>query len=186
MRSIRLLTATTVILAGAWACGGDGGGDTGATDDPVAAFTAPACTANTPCTFTDASSDPQGANTITARVWNFGDGSSDVTATGLTQDHTFLDDGNFQVKLTVTDNTGKSGDVTNQVVVAPGGPTNTPPIAAFTVPACTVNIDCLFSDLSSDAAPGTIASWSWNFGDGTRLWRTRTRATDMAPRGSTM
>jgi len=167
MRSIRLLTATTVILAGAWACGGDGGGDTGATDDPVAAFTAPACTANTPCTFTDASSDPQGANTITARVWNFGDGSSDVTATGLTQDHTFLDDGNFQVKLTVTDNTGKSGDVTNQVVVAPGGPTNTPPIAAFTVPACTVNIDCLFSDLSSDAAPGTIASWSWNFGDGT-------------------
>src|SRR5215216_6142835 len=117
MRSIRLLTATTVIRAGAWACGGDGGGDTGATDDPSAAFTPPACTAGTPCTFTDASSDPQGASTITTRVWNFGDGSADVTATGITQDHTFQADGNFQVKLTVTDNTGKSDDVTNQVAV---------------------------------------------------------------------
>src|SRR5215212_5970230 len=105
MRSIRLLTATTVILAAAWACGGDGGGDTGANDDPSAAFTPPACTVNSPCTFTDASSDPQGNATITTRVWDFGEGP--VTATGITQDHTFLAAGTFPVKLTVTDNTGK-------------------------------------------------------------------------------
>src|SRR5215208_359057 len=74
MRSIRLLTATTVILAGAWACG-DGGGDTGTSEDPTADFAVPACTAGTVCTFTDNSSDPQGATTIATRVWNFGDGS---------------------------------------------------------------------------------------------------------------
>src|SRR5215213_4270780 len=56
MRSIRLLTATTVILAGAWACG-DGGGDTGTSEDPTADFAVPACTAGTVCTFTDNSSD---------------------------------------------------------------------------------------------------------------------------------
>jgi PKD repeat protein len=166
MRSIPLMAATTVILAAAWACGGDGGGDTGASDDPVASFTAPACTAGTACTFTDASSDPQGASTITTRIWNFGDNTGDVTATGTTQDHTFAAEGTYSVKLTVTDNTGRSNDVTQQVTVATGTPTNTPPIAAFTVPACTVNVDCSFSDLSSDAAPGTVTAWSWNFGDG--------------------
>src|SRR5215210_3548997 len=125
MRSIRLLTATTVILAGAWACGGDGGGDTGATDDPSAAFTPPACVAGSPCTFTDASSDPQGAGTITTRVWDFGDRTGPVTATGVTQDHTFQAAGSFGVKLTVTDNTGKSDDVTNQVTVT--APVSPPP-----------------------------------------------------------
>jgi len=165
MRSIRLLTATTVILAGVWACGGDGGGDTGATDDPSAAFTPPACVAGSPCTFTDASSDPQGAGTITTRVWDFGDQTGPVTATGVTQDHTFQAAGSFGVKLTVTDNTGKSDDVTNQVTVT--APVSPPPTAAFTVPACTVGVACLFSDLSSPRQGGSLVSWSWNFGDNT-------------------
>jgi PKD repeat protein len=165
MRSIRLLTATTVILAGAWACGGDGGGDTGENQDPSAAFTAPACTAATDCTFTDASSDPQGAATITTRVWNFGDGTADVTAVGTTQIHRFETPGDYQVKLTVTDDAGNTDDVTNTVTVA--GPTNPPPTAAFTVPACTVGVSCLFSDLSSPRVGGSIATWAWNFGDNT-------------------
>src|SRR5207244_12934939 len=38
-----------------------------------------------------------------------------------------------------------------------------PPTAAFT-PSCT-GLTCTFTDQSSDP-DGTVASWSWNFGDG--------------------
>ena len=58
MRSFRLMAATTVILAGAWACGSDSNGPSNTS--PVANFTAPACTVGVACTFTDASSDPDG------------------------------------------------------------------------------------------------------------------------------
>ena len=44
-----------------------------------------------------------------------------------------------------------------------GGGTNTPPTASFSS-SCT-DLTCLFTDTSSDA-DGTIASWSWTFGDG--------------------
>ena len=40
---------------------------------------------------------------------------------------------------------------------------NQPPTAAFT-PSCT-GLTCAFTDQSSDP-DGTVASWSWNFGDG--------------------
>jgi PKD repeat protein len=43
------------------------------------------------------------------------------------------------------------------------GPSNPAPTAEFTS-ACT-QLACTFTDASSDVAPGTIASWSWTFGD---------------------
>ncbi|HEY3013336.1 MAG TPA: PKD domain-containing protein, partial [Gemmatimonadales bacterium] len=161
MRSIPLLAATTVMLTFVWACGDDGG-NVGPNNDPVATFTVGACTVGVACTFTDTSTDPDGNNTIVSRTWDFGDGSplvQDVT----NPSHTFAAASTYQVKLTVTDNAGASASVTNPVVVS--GTANTPPIASFTAPACTVNIGCLFTDASSDP-DGTIASWSWNFGDG--------------------
>src|SRR6185312_12338580 len=72
MRSIPLMAATTVILAAAWACGGDDGG-TGPDADPVANFTGGPCTVAVPCSFADVSTDPDGENTITTRHWDFGD-----------------------------------------------------------------------------------------------------------------
>src|SRR4051794_35802486 len=72
MRPNRLLTATIVTLTLA-ACGGDGGG-VGPGGAPVANFTQ-ACT-DLACTFTDASTDPDGNTTITTRAWDFGDPTS--------------------------------------------------------------------------------------------------------------
>ena len=46
---------------------------------------------------------------------------------------------------------------------AGGGTTNAPPTASFSS-SCT-NLSCTFADASTDA-DGTIAGWSWTFGDG--------------------
>jgi PKD repeat protein len=45
-------------------------------------------------------------------------------------------------------------------------PSNTPPTADFTAPACTVNVACNFSGTGADA-DGTVAGYSWDFGDQT-------------------
>lgn len=44
-----------------------------------------------------------------------------------------------------------------------GGATNNPPVANFTS-SCT-GLGCTFTDASTDS-DGTVAAWSWNFGDG--------------------
>ncbi len=44
------------------------------------------------------------------------------------------------------------------------GPSNPAPTAAFTS-SCT-QLVCTFTDASTDVSPGTIASYSWTFGDG--------------------
>jgi PKD domain/Bacterial Ig-like domain (group 3)/Bacterial Ig-like domain (group 1) len=50
----------------------------------------------------------------------------------------------------------------------PTPPTNGPPTAAFTAPACTAGNPCQFTDSSTDPeGNSTIVGWTWNFGDGT-------------------
>ncbi len=160
MRSFALMAATTVILAGAWACGSDSNGPSNTS--PVANFTAPACTVGVACTFTDASSDPDG--TIASRSWDFGDGT---TSQDANPSHTFGAAQTYQVTLTVTDNGGATNAKTVPVTVT-GGTGNVPPTAAFTAPSCTVNSACGFTDGSSDS-DGTLTAWAWNFGDGTAV-----------------
>jgi PKD repeat protein len=160
MRSIRLMTVSTLILAGAWACG-DGGG-VGPNTPPVAAFTAPtSCTPNVPCQFTDASTDADG--TISTRSWDFGDASAAVPDQNPL--HSFAAAGTFQVKLTVTDNNGATGTVTNAVTVGAAG--NLPPTASFVLvdpTGCTAGTPCGFHSTSTDA-DGQITTTHWDFGD---------------------
>jgi PKD repeat protein len=161
MRSFARMAATTVILAGAWACGSDNNGPSNTS--PVANFTAPACTVGVACTFTDASSDPDG--TIASRGWDFGDGTTSQDANPT---HTFAAAQTYQVTLTVTDNGGATNAKTVPVTVT-GGTGNVPPTAAFTAPTgCTVGSACAFTDASTDT-DGAISAWEWNFGDGTAL-----------------
>ncbi len=106
--------------------------------------------------FIDGSSDSDG--TIASWSWNFGDGN---TSTQQNPSHTYAAAGTYPVVLTVTDNGGASDSVTKNVTVVEAG--NTPPDADFsyTIDGNSVS----FTDMSSDP-DGTIASWSWNFGDG--------------------
>ena len=82
---------------------------------PTASFTS-SCTGLS-CTFNpSASSDPDG--TIASTVWNYGDGTS-----GLTASHTYAEAGTYTVTLTVTDNGGANASTTRSVTVS-GAPSS--------------------------------------------------------------
>jgi heat shock protein HslJ len=71
---------------------------------------------------------------IVAWRWEFGDGT---TASGEVVQHVYRNPGTFTVRLTVTDQRGQSGSVTQQIfILAP--PTQPPPTAAPTQPPPTV------------------------------------------------
>jgi PKD repeat protein len=121
---------------------------------PTAAF-ASTCT-NLACTFnSSASADSDGS--IASYDWDFGDGGSSTVAN---PSHTFTA-GTYDVKLTVTDNRGGTDSITQPVTVAAA---NQSPVAAFT--SSTTNLAATFDSSASADADGSIASRSWDFGDG--------------------
>ncbi|WP_157631266.1 S8 family serine peptidase [Catelliglobosispora koreensis] len=130
---------------------------------PVASFTHNCGTGSLSCTFNGSgSSDPDG--TIASYAWNFGDGT---TGTGATVSHTFAAAGSYTVTLTVTDNGGATGSTSQNVSVGQP-PSNLPPVAAFTASCQNLFIwrFCTFDGTGSSDPDGTIASYAWNFGDG--------------------
>lgn len=144
-----------VILVGALASAGCGDDSTQpGNTPPVANFTS-SCT-DLVCTFTDLSSDADG--TIANLSWDFGDGSN---GTGANPQHTYAA-GDYDVVLTARDNDGDETSKTKPVTVTAAVGSG-PPTANFTV-SCS-SLDCTFTDASTDVAPGTIASWEWDFGD---------------------
>jgi PKD repeat protein len=104
------------------------------------------------------SSDPDG--TIATYTWNFGDGTPLVTTP--TASHTYAAGGTYTVTLTVTDNQGATGTASQQVSVLPA---NVLPVASFTKTITDLGV-ALDAGGSSDP-DGTIASYAWDFGDGT-------------------
>jgi hypothetical protein len=80
--------------------------------DPTAAFSV-SCSALS-CDFDgSASADPGG--TITGHAWDFGDGT---TGSGVRPEHTFPGPGSYPVRLTVTDDSGRTGSVSRDVAVS--------------------------------------------------------------------
>jgi PKD repeat protein len=147
----------------------DDAGDTGAVTrsvtvistpntPPTAAFVVPECTAGLACQFEDGSSDLDGS--ITDRSWDFGDGTTSKAANPST---TFAAARTYSVTLTVTDDAGDTDAVTRSLTVSAAP--NLPPTAAFSAPSCTAGATCQFTDGSSDPE-GSIATWSWEFGNG--------------------
>ena len=123
---------------------------------PVATFTS-TCNGLT-CAFDGSgSADPDG--TITRYVWSFGDGQWSYFS-GATVSHTFAA-GTYTVSLYVTADVNTASQ--SQTVSV--GAANAPPVAAFTS-ACS-GLSCSFNASGSSDPDGTIASYAWNFGDGT-------------------
>ena len=141
---------------------------------PTALFTfSPASpSANAPAAF-DATSSCAGQvgaqggclpsnNVLTGFSWSFGDGQS---GSGSTTSHSFTSAGTYNVTLTVTNDRGLTASTTKVVTVGAGAA----PTAAFIYSPTPVvaNVDTFFDASASRPAAGhTIASYSWNWGDG--------------------
>ena len=112
-------------------------------------------------TFKSKSHDTDG--TIVAWSWSFGDGT---TSSVQTPSHKYTAAKTYTVKLTVTDNDGATGSVTQSVTVSV--PLNQPPVASFTFSPAFPQVGSAvsFADTSTDS-DGTVSAWSWSFGDGT-------------------
>ena len=139
---------------------GGGGGGGGGNKRPRANFMYSPSTPTDVDTiqFTDESNDPDGS--IASWLWDFGDGSN---ATERNPTHRYADDGNYTVTLTVRDDDGAKGQITEQFTVL-----NAPPKADFTInspPNLASQNVIQLTDQSSDS--GLIVSWLWDFGDET-------------------
>ena len=104
-----------------------------------------------------ASADSDGTIAGSDYVWDFGDGS---TGTGKTPEHTYTNAQAYDVKLTVTDNGGKSTSVTKSVTTV-----STPTAVITASDPVKLKVDVDGTD-STDAG-STITGYEWDFGDGT-------------------
>ena len=160
MRPIALLGVVTGALVLASACSDDGGTTPTGNTAPVADFAVPPCTIGVPCNFTSTSTDDAA---VTEWSWDF-DGDGDPDANTATAAFTYAAAGAFDVSLTVRDAQGLGQTKTRSITIAPVDPANTPPTAGFTYHCDATS--CSFTSTSTDAAPGTVAAYSWAFGDG--------------------
>lgn len=124
-------------------------------DMPTALFLDLQACQNTPTVFSDLSSITNGV--ISSWTWDFGDGSALVNDQNPI--HTYTQDGNFNVTLTVTSDFGCSHSVVIPTIVYPA------PVADFTAPIGCPDDTIQYTDLSTISS-GSIVNWEWDFADG--------------------
>jgi PKD repeat protein len=145
----------------------------GAGAGPTAAFVfSPAAPAPGQTVFFNAAgSRAAPGSTIAGYRWDFGDGV--IVDGGVTINHAFAAAGEYRVTLVVTDSAGRSNSVTVNVPVAdpddPNGPSPNP-TADFSFAPTSPSAGAVVSfngGASRAGTGGTIASYTWNFGDNT-------------------
>lgn len=104
-------------------------------------------------------------STISSYAWSFGDGAS---ASGATTSHSFTSAGTYTATLTVTDNKGLTSSASTPIVVSAPVVVNKAPSAVInaTPTSGTSPLIATFDGSASSDSDGTIASYIWNFGDG--------------------
>ena len=110
--------------------------------------------------FTNTSTVDSSAS-IASYLWVFGDGG--ITSNAKNPSHYYSVPGTYNVTLVVTTANGCSA-VANILVK-----TFDPPVSGFTFNNTCLSDSVLFTNTSLNPTMGTIASWSWNFGDSSPL-----------------
>ncbi|MCX6566534.1 MAG: PKD domain-containing protein [Candidatus Aminicenantes bacterium] len=129
--------------------------------DPVADFTFLPPTGSAPLTVNfDASASYDSDGTIAQFDWMFSDGK---TASGKKVTHKFATPGTYTTTLTVTDNQGATNSKSKTIEVI-----NLNPVAGFSFlpPTGSAPLTVNFDASASYDPDGTIARYSWIFGDG--------------------
>ncbi len=157
LRAVLLLVALTAVAALLTGCPFQN-------IPPVASFTATPNAGPGPLSVVfDAtgSTDPDG--TIASYSWTFGDGQN---GTGVGGTHIYEDEGVYTAILTVIDNAGAMATASQEIHVA--APANAAPTASFTTTPATGSapLTVQFNAAASSDPDGTIASYTWSFGDG--------------------
>lgn len=123
-------------------------------NNPVAAFTTnitSACLQNNQFTFINTSSGAQ------SYIWDFGDGSSSTSTNPI---HTYTASGNYTVKLIATNAFGcQDIEIINNLITV--HPQPSPQISITPNSSCDINTIFQFTSGGQN-----IASWSWDYGDG--------------------
>ncbi|MDX2248666.1 MAG: PKD domain-containing protein [Bacteroidia bacterium] len=122
---------------------------------PQAAFSTPPVCEGTESVFTDISALSEGA--ITQWFWDFGDGT---TASQQNPIHGYGNAGTYLVKLVVSTSNGCKDSITQSVTIDPM------PEPDFNFTSVCEGLPNIFTDATSIGNGGTIASLTWNFGDG--------------------
>ncbi|HAI44201.1 MAG TPA: hypothetical protein DCM40_41910, partial [Maribacter sp.] len=102
---------------------------------------------------------------IASYSWDFGDGT---TGSGINPSHTYTSVNTFSATLTVVDSEGLTDSTTIDITVTQPSSGNTPPIAMTTATPISGEAPLLVEfDASGSSDDDAIASYSWDFGDGT-------------------
>ena len=133
---------------------------------PAASFSATPTSGKSPLTVSfDASASTDADGSIVSYAWDFGDGAK---TTGVTSSHQFTAAGgaSFEVRLTVTDDQGGSSTTSTTITVQPQ---NALPVASFVPNPIGGHppVEITFDAQGSSDTDGSIAAFSWDFGDGT-------------------
>jgi gliding motility-associated-like protein len=100
---------------------------------------------------------------VTGYAWDMGEPGA--TYTGPTPTHVYTKAGNYDIKLTITTESG----CTETVTVPNGVRTGIPPVVGFsyTPPTSCASTPVTFNNSSTIITPGAVVEWLWKFGDGT-------------------
>ncbi|MBD3270087.1 PKD domain-containing protein [Candidatus Peregrinibacteria bacterium] len=140
-----------------------------------ASFTADPPSGPAPLTVNfDGSESSSPAGNIVRYDWDFSGTNTFRDAEGATAEYTFEREGEYEVSLRVTDNTGQS-DIETMTIEVQG---ENAPQAVINIPTETgeyyVNESITFQGQDSTSPNGAIESYAWNFGDGSQNANTRT------------
>ena len=125
-------------------------------DYPIAAFSNTSVCNGTATQFTNNSTIPTGS--ISIQVWNFGDGSPVNTTPNPA--HTYVNPGNYNATLIVSNSIGCADTITKPVKVFYN------PIAGFTHTDVCLRDSMHFTNTSTVDTSATISTYLWAFGDG--------------------
>ena len=127
---------------------------------PVVSFTALNVCLNVATNFTNNSTiSPNPPNQLSVYNWQTGDGTA-YNGGPLHAQHTYTNAGTFTPTLTVISNMGCSKSGVSTVVVHPR------PVVNFSPPSACANTTLQIANSSSIALPGSIVSYTWDYGNG--------------------